>query len=151
MANTYSDIYLHLVFAVKSRQPFLTAIYRPRLYHYILGIAERLGHHPVTIGGTDDHIHILLGYNTKQLIPDLVRDLKAASSKFINDRHFIRYRFEWQRGYAVFSNSHRELSEITAYINNQTEHHKNMTVEQELRLILDRLGVEYDERYLLSD
>lgn len=151
MANTYSSIYIHLVFAVKYRDAKIIPLYRARIHQYMTRTVNALGHKAIIVGGTDNHVHILLRYNFNLSIPDLVRDLKIATTKFINQELLLSHKFEWQRGYGVFSHSYRELDDIINYIHRQPEHHKNMTLEQEIRTMLDRCGVEYNPRYLFED
>lgn len=151
MANTYSSLYIHLVFAVKYRDAKLLAVYRPRIFQYMRQIITRLGHQPLAIGGTDNHIHILICYNLTQLIPDLVRELKSATTKFINQELLLSHRFEWQRGYGAFSHSHRDLPAVIQYIDNQPMHHNNMTFAQEVRLMLERSGIAFENEFLPED
>lgn len=151
MANTYTNVNLHIIFAVKNTNSLLPAIYLPRLYAYMAGILTRQGHYVHAIGGIDSHVHILIGYSVCQPIPDMMRDLKAATSRFINESRIIPYRFEWQKGYGCFSYSRSQIGQVAEYIRHQHEHHKNITLEQEMTRILDRAAVEYDCRYILRD
>lgn len=151
MANTYTSIYIHLIFAVKNREAMLLATFRERLFQYMLKVVSAEGHTPVAIGGTASHIHLLIKYNINKPLPDLVRVLKASSSKFINENHFINFRFEWQRGYGAFSHSDKDLTAVAEYIRHQPEHHSRVTMNQELRILLERHGVDYDERYILYE
>ena len=105
LANTYTRIYLHLVFAVKNRNSLIPAYHQPRLFRYIGGTISTLGHKPLEVGGIDNHVHILVGLNVKQSVADFVRDIKSATARFINDSRIIPYRFEWQSGYGCFSYS----------------------------------------------
>ena len=151
MANTFSQVYLHIVFAVKNTNSLIPGIYLPRVHAYIGGVLKQHGHFPYAIGGIDSHVHILLGYNINQAVPDMVRDLKPAVSRYINDSHLIPYHFEWQSGYGCFSHSLSQVDAVCQYIRNQHQHHKQVTLEQEMSRILDTLGLEYDPRYLLRD
>lgn len=151
MANTYSGIYLHIIFSVKNRESPLPSIHRVRIYQYINSIISNHGHKPIAIGGIANHVHILLGYNINQDIPALVRDIKSCSSKFINDERFVKFKFEWQRGYAVFSNSRKELDAVIGYIQHQPEHHLKMTMEDEVKRILQRYDIEFDPAYIMKD
>lgn len=151
MANTYSSIYVHVVFAVKNRESMLLATFRERVYQYISKMLRAGGHLPVAIGGTENHIHILIRYNVSQPLPDLLRDIKAGSSRFINDNRFINFRFEWQRGYGAFSHSRKEVDAVAGYIRHQPEHYNSLTYAQEMIKLLDRYDIEYDERYVLYD
>ncbi len=96
-------------------------------------------------------MHILLGYNPVQPLPDLVRDIKSMSSRFINESHLSPFRFEWQKGYACFSYSHTHIPQVSEYIANQNEHHKGLSLRDEIIHILNKYGIEYDDRYLLAN
>ena len=150
MANTYIKIYLHLIFAVKHRNGLISPFWQHRLYDYISGIVNNKGCRVVSIGGTDDHIHILLSYAPIVPLPDLVRDIKSMSSRFINDQHLSPFRFEWQKGYACFSYSHSHVPQVSKYIENQNEHHKGRSLKEEIIDILTKYGVEYDDRYIYT-
>ncbi len=151
MANTFSSIYLHLVFAVKFRDGKIIPVYRERIYQYIKQILRHRGHIPVAIGGTDNHLHVLFSYNINESIPDLVREVKTETTKFINRELLLPSRFEWQRGYGVFSHSARELDQITNYIQHQPEHHLNMSFTDELKTMLRRFGIPFEDQYLPAD
>ncbi|MDE6263147.1 MAG: transposase [Muribaculaceae bacterium] len=149
MANTYTKIYLHVVFAVKNREALIPAIYLPELHAYIGGIIKKMGHTPMCIGGTENHIHCLIQYNLNQSIPDMVRDLKCSSSAHINRQNIIPFRFEWQRGYACFSISHSHIDSVTDYIRHQFEHHNNVTLEDEIIKIMKKYDIDYDPQYII--
>lgn len=151
MANTYTKILLHVVFAVKNRNGLLPPLYQPEIHSYIGGILRRAGHVPIKIGGTANHIHAFLSYNIKQLIPEMVREIKSASSRFINEKHFIPYKFEWQAGYACVSHSAAQTETVKRYIENQYEHHKGTSLVEETKLMLERSGIEFDERYIFEE
>lgn len=151
MANTFSQIYIHLVFAVKNREALIPAMIRPRIHAYIGGIVRELGHTPIAVGGTDNHVHVLIGYNITKLIPDLMREVKSSTTNFINSNHLIPFKFGWQRGYACFSYSHSHIPKVVEYIKNQVEHHKSMTFIDELKRELDLRGIDYDMQYLFDD
>lgn len=123
----------------------------PELQHYIFAymsaILRNMGHFPIIVGGVEDHVHILMGYNINQNIPDLVRELKTATSKMINGSGKIPYTFAWQRGYAVFSYSHSHIDRVASYISNQAEHHRRRSFREELSEIYKQYDVVYDERY----
>ena len=151
MANTFTQIYLHAIFAVKYREAALLPTFREKVHAYLRAILREYGHIPVAVGGPDDHVHLLFSYNVNQPIPDLIRLLKANTSKMINANCYLLRKFEWQRGYAVFSCSNSKVMETVNYIQRQVEHHKSVSVQQELRAFLDLHGVEYDEKYLFED
>lgn len=151
MANTYSQVNLHVVFAIKNRNSAIPAIYLPRVHAYIGGILKQHGHFPYAIGGTENHVHIMLAYNLNQPIPDMVRDVKSSSSKYINEQHLISYRFEWQAGYGCFSYSQSQIDKVCNYIRHQFEHHKSVSLEDEIRSMLEKFRIEYDPRYVLRE
>lgn len=151
MANTYSQVILHIVFAVKNSNSLMPAIYQPRIHAYIGGVLREKGHYPYCVGGIDNHVHALIGYNINQPIPDMVRDIKSSCTRFINESHFIPFKFEWQAGYGCFSNSYSQIENVCRYIQNQTEHHKHTSLENEMRHILDQLNIDYDCRYIIKD
>ena len=151
MANTYSQVYLHIIFAVKNRNSLVPAIYLPRLHAYIGRVLRSHGHFPYAIGGIDSHVHMLVGYNINQSVPDMVRDVKSLSSRFISESHFIPFRFEWQTGYGCFSYSRSQVDAVCRYIANQNEHHKSVSLEDEIWQMLDKFDIEYDEKYILRD
>ncbi len=148
MANTYTQIYLHVVFAVNHRNALLPAVIHPKVHAYMSGILKGLGHVPIAIGGTEDHVHCLFGYNINKTIPETVRDLKSASTNYINASHFIPFKFEWQRGYACFSYSRSQIDAVAQYINHQYEHHKNTTFDDEIKRFLELFEIDYEMRYI---
>lgn len=150
MANTYIKIYFHLVFAVKHRSALINPLWQNRLYDYIGGIIKNKGCYPIKIGGTDDHIHILLSYTPVVTLPDLVRDIKSMSTRWINELGLSPFKFEWQKGYACFSYSHTHILQLSNYIANQDIHHKGCTLREEIIDMLTKFGVEYDDRYIYS-
>lgn len=124
MANTYTQVYLHIIFAVKNRASLLPATSLTRIHSYIGGILKQHGHIPLAIGGIDNHIHIMVAYNIRQPIPDMIRDIKSASSRFINESRIIPFHFEWQSGYGCFSYSRSQINSVCEYIKHQHEHHR---------------------------
>lgn len=150
MPNTYTQIYIHLVFAVKSRENKILETFRIELEKYITGVIRNRKHKLLAIYCMPDHAHILVGINPEQSISDLVRDIKANSSKFINDKKFLRQKFSWQYGYGAFSYSRSQLDNVIKYINNQPKHHKKQTFKEEYLEILKKFEIEYDERYLFE-
>ncbi len=150
MANTYFKIYLHIVFATKNRESAIPPIHEKRIHSYMAGIIKKCGHHPIKIGGTDNHVHILISYNANHLLPDLVRDLKSSTSKFINDEKMVKCKFAWQTGYACISYSQSHIEAAKRYIASQHEHHHNMTLEDEVKKMLERYRIEYNPEYIIG-
>ncbi len=124
MANTYSQLYIQIVFAVKGRQNLISKNNKDEIYKYITGIITNQKQKLIAINGMPDHIHILVGIKPDISLSDLVRDIKSSSSKFINEQKWINGKFEWQTGFGAFSYGHSQLTNIIKYIENQEEHHK---------------------------
>lgn len=150
MANTYTQIYIHVVFAVQEREGLIKPEWREELFKYIAGVLKNKGIKLIAIGGVEDHIHILFGLNPKIALSDLVRDIKANSSKFINERGFVRGKFYWQEGYGAFSYSRSQIDTVAKYVLNQEKHHASKSFKAEYIELLDRFNVDYDERYLFN-
>jgi putative transposase len=148
MPNTYTQIHLQLVFAVKYRQALIDPDWKYPLYNYMTGIVQHYGHKLLIINGMPDHVHLLIGLRPTQALSDLMKHLKQDSSKWINDNHLVRGRFSWQEGYGAFSYSKSQLAAVTDYIARQEEHHHEHTFQEEYRRLLDIFGIAYEERYL---
>ncbi len=151
MSNTYSKIYLHIIFAVKHRESLMPPAEQPRLHQYFASMLQKAGHFPIAIGGTDNHVHILIDYKPSQSIPDMVKDLKVASAKFINSHRLIPFSFAWQRGYGCVSYSPSQIDAVRQYIINQKQHHEKMTLREEMTTIYDRFGIDYDPRFIFEE
>ena len=151
MANTFTQIYLHLVFAVQNRISLIQPEWKDELYKYITGIIQNNGHKLIAINGMPNHLHIAVGYKSHQLIPDLLQEIKGYSSKWINRKKFVRGKFNWQEGYGAFSFSHSQIDRVVNYINNQEQHHKKHTFREEYRQLLKKYNLSFDEKYILSD
>ena len=151
MANSYINIALHLVFAVKNRQDKISKENLETVHKYIAGSLSNRGHYVIEIGGTANHIHILFKYNPKELLSDLIRDIKSSSSAFIAKNGYSLGTFNWQRGYGCFSADSGNLEKLRAYIRNQEQHHGEFSIKEELRRLLRRSGMEYKEEYLFED
>lgn len=150
MANTFTQIYLHLVFAVQNRMSLIQSEWKEELYKYISGIVQNNKHKLIAINGMPDHVHIAVGYKPHQLIPDLLQDVKGNSSLWINNKKFVRGHFNWQEGYGAFSFSHSHMDRIVKYIQNQEKHHKRKTFREEYKGFLEKYDVKYDEKYILK-
>ena len=151
MANTYSQLYIHIVFAVKGRQNLISENWKDEIYKYITGIVTNKEQKLIAINGMPDHIHILIGLKPDMSISDLVRDIKSNSSKFINDRKWINGKFEWQTGFGAFSYSHSQLTNVIHYIQRQEEHHKVKTFKEEYIEFLKLFNIEFKDEYLFSE
>ncbi|MBQ9586366.1 MAG: IS200/IS605 family transposase [Bacteroidales bacterium] len=151
MANTYSQLYIHLIFAVKYRDASLHQSWRPRLYQYIIGLVNRRGHKVYAIGGIYDHIHILVSISPAQSISDLVAEVKRQSTEWIKENKFVRTRFAWQEGFAAFSYGKSQVHNVVEYIQRQEEHHSKHKFRDEYLSFLRLFDVDYDDRYIFKE
>ena len=150
MANTYTQIHIHTVFAVQNRISLINKDWQDRLYQYIIAIIQNHGHKVLSIGGMPEHIHILFGFRPAQSLSELMQNVKRNSSEWINKEKLVRGRFSWQEGYGGFSYSKSQIPQVIKYIENQELHHKKQTFIDEYRKILNDFGLEYDERYIFK-
>jgi REP element-mobilizing transposase RayT len=150
MANTYSQSYFHLVFAVKNRDSLIKKEWKSELEMYIAGIVQNHRHNMLSIGTMPDHIHILIGYNLNHLIPDLVEEIKTSSNAWIRTRRLSKFRFEWQKGYGAFTCSHSQVDNIAKYILNQESHHNKKSFQKEYLEILEENRIEFKSEYLFE-
>ena len=150
MPNTYTQIYVMLVFGVKDRQNLISPNIETELFKYISGICLNLKQNILEINGSTDHIHILCSIKPNKAISDLVRDIKSNSSKFINEKKWFVGKFHWQTGFGAFSYSQSQLKNVRKYICNQKEHHKRVSFREEYINLLKSFEIEYDEMYLFE-
>ena len=150
MPNTYTQIYIQTVFAVKHRFGLIHTEWKTELYRYMTGIVQNQGHKLLAINGMPDHVHVFIGLNPKQAISDLLQDLKGDSSKWINAQRLTKGRFEWQSGYGAFSYGQSQIDSVVRYISNQEEHHRKRTFLEEYISFLQKFDVPYDERYVFK-
>jgi len=148
MSNTYSQIFLHIIFAVKGRQSLISKKYSEDIRKYITGIVTNLNCKMIAINNMSDHIHLLIGLNPNISVSDLLEKIKSNSSKWINENRFLSGKFEWQKGYGVFSYSKSQIDNVIKYIENQENHHKKKTFREEYIEFLEKFGVEYNNKYL---
>lgn len=148
--GTYTQVYIHIIFAVKGRESLIKQGWEENLYQYITGVVQAKDHKMIAINGVQDHLHLLIGLNTHQSLSELVREVKKASSVFIKDKGYSK-RFYWQSGYGAFSCSRSALEQVATYIERQKEHHKAKSFREEYRAFLKKYEVNYDERYLFED
>jgi len=151
MANTYTQVHIHTIFAVKKRSTLIQPLWKDDLYKYITGIIQNHDHKLLAINGMPDHLHILFGMRPTQSISDLMQDVKGSSSKWINEKRFIKDRFEWQAGYGAFSYSKSQISSVIGYIEAQEIHHRKISFLEEYKVFLEEFEVDYDERYIFKD
>lgn len=150
MPGTYSQFLLHVVFSTRGRRPWITADVAERLYPYIGGIVRAEKGTLYDIGGVEDHIHMYMRWRADGSVSDLMRTVKARSSKWVHDEFLSLSDFAWQEGYSVFSVSKSQESAVKMYIAGQAEHHKQEDFKSELLRILRAHGVEFDEKYVLD-
>ena len=150
MPNTYSQIYIQIVFAVQGRQNLIAKQNREELHKYISGIVQNRDQKMLSIFAMPDHTHLFVGLKPNIAVSDLVRDIKAGSSKFINESNWINGKFKWQEGFGAFSYSNSHIDNVVKYILNQEEHHKKQTFKEEYLDLLKKFDIEYDERYLFE-
>ena len=150
MAGTFSQLYIHIVFAVKGRENLIGNTWKDELHKYIAGIINGKNQKPIIINGMPDHIHCFIGLKPSIAISDLVRDIKNNSSKFINDKKLVRGKFSWQEGYGAFSYSHSHIQNVYNYILNQEDHHKKKTFKEEYLELMKKFKIDYNEKYLFN-
>lgn len=148
MPSTYTNLLYHVVFSTKQRLPLITGNLQEELYSYIGGIIRGEGGTQLEIGGTNDHVHILAKFKPAVSVSTMLAKVKANSSKWANEEKMRMRKFGWQEGYATFSVSESQVPAVRQYIQNQEEHHQTQTFQEELIALLDRHGIEYDQRYL---
>ncbi|WP_435353557.1 IS200/IS605 family transposase [Emticicia sp. SJ17W-69] len=150
MANTYHQIYIQTVFAVKYRKAIIDKTWQNELFGVIGNLINETGCKTIIVNGVEDHVHCLIGLKPVISVSELMKSVKAKSSKFINDHLLTPERFEWQEGYGVFSYSQSQLDEVYKYIQNQEEHHKKRTFNEEYLGFLQKFKVNDDERYIFE-
>jgi putative transposase len=150
MPDTYSQVYIQIVFAVKGRQSLISKDHREELHKYITGIVQNRGHKMIAIFCMPNHMHLFIGFKPDTAISDLTREIKACSSKFINDNHWLHQKFHWQEGFGAFSYSKSHIDSVIKYILNQEAHHKKKTFKDEYIEFLEKFEIDYDARYLFD-
>ncbi len=150
MANTYTQFYAHIVFTPQNRKALIMKSWKNELEKYITGIVQNQGHKMLAVGCMPDHLHIFIGYNVNQLIPDLVEEIKTSSNAWIKEKKLSKFKFNWQRGYGAFSHSRSQIDTVVQYIRNQEQHHKKRTFKEEYLDMLHKNGIEYEEPYLFT-
>lgn len=151
MANTYTQLYVHVVFAVKGRANLISTQWKERLYQYITGIITNKNQKLMVINGMPDHLHLLIGLKPDCMLSELVRDIKANSSRWINEQKYIPGKFEWQTGFGAFTVGQSQIKAVVNYILNQEEHHKTKSFREEYIEFLNAYQIEYKTEYLFED
>jgi putative transposase len=148
MANTYSQIYIQIVFAVQGRQSLIQTDHKEEIQKYITGIIRKQNQKLIAINSMPDHLHALIGLKPSIAFSDLVRDVKSDSSVFINGKKWVRGKFNWQEGFGAFSYGRSQLDSVVKYIENQEQHHSKKTFKEDT--LLKRFRIDYDDRYLFE-
>jgi REP element-mobilizing transposase RayT len=147
MPSTHLSLHYHMIFSTKDRVALIHKDWRHRLHAYLGGIINDLGGVPETIGGLEDHVHLLIGLRATHCVADVLREVKSASSKGVHEE-MQKPLFSWQDGYGAFTVSASQINAVKEYIARQEEHHRKKTYQEEYLDFLIQSGVEYDERYL---
>jgi REP element-mobilizing transposase RayT len=150
MANTFSQIYIQVIFAVKGRENLISKSWKDELFKYITGICINKNQKLIAINGVQDHVHILIGLKPSMSLSDLIQDIKANSSRFINEKKWVKGKFNWQEGFGAFSYSHSQLKDVIKYIENQEIHPSKKSFKLEYLNFLQKFEVPFDEQYLFE-
>lgn len=150
MANTYTKIYLHLVFSPYCHANIIPVKHKEELQKYTTGVIQKREHKLLAINYMPDHVHIFVCYRPSQSLPDLVKEIKTSTTNLINERHWLPVRFHWQEGYGAFSYSPSDIDTVIKYINNQEAHHKQHKFKEEYLELLGRFEVDYNPEYLFD-
>ncbi|HZK93387.1 MAG TPA: IS200/IS605 family transposase [Prolixibacteraceae bacterium] len=151
MANTYHQMYVMTVFAVKYRDAVIEKEWRTELMAVIGNLINETGCKTIIVNGPDDHVHCLFGLKPTLAVPDVMRSTKAKSSKWVNESGMVKTRFEWQEGFGCFTYSHSQINTVYKYIFHQEEHHKKESFKTEYIGILRKFAVDFDENYIFKD
>ena len=150
MANTFSQMYAQFIFSPKGRQNLILPSFEEELFKYITGIVQNKGQKLIAINGMPDHIHLFIGFKPSIALSDLVRDVKASSSKFINENKWLPHKFIWQEGFGCFTYSHSHLDSVAKYVLDQKVHHRKKTFLEEYVQLLKKFQVPFDDRFLFE-
>jgi len=150
MANTFTQIHIQVVTAVRFRDSLIDPKWKARLHQYMTGIIQNHTHKVLAINSMPDHIHFLIGFRPHQSLSDLVGIVKGESSEWINQENLTLRKFRWQEGYGAFSYTKAQVIPVVNYILNQEEHHKKRTFLEEYKDLLDEFNIDYDERYIFK-
>jgi len=150
MANTFSQIYIQIVFAVSGRQSLIKPEFKEDLFKYVTGIIRNQGQKLIPINGMADHVHVLIGLKPAIALADLVREIKSDSSSFVNENKFVHGRFRWQEGYGGFSYGRSQLNSVVRYIQNQQKHHQRSSFRNEYLTLLRKFDIAFEEKYLFE-
>jgi REP-associated tyrosine transposase len=150
MANTFSQIYLQFVFAVKHRESLISKEHKEELHKYITGLVTNRKAKMLAVHCMPDHIHLFVGFKPVISIADFIKEIKVESNEFINSKKWIKGNFSWQEGYGVFSYSHSHIESVINYIHNQETHHKKKSFREEYHEFLEKFEIPFEEKYLFN-
>jgi putative transposase len=150
MANTYSQLNIHCVFAVKGGENFITKDFRDELHRYMSGILKNDGSYSLAVGGWLDHVHVFFELPPNMAISDQMRMLKSTSSKWINDNKLVKGKFQWQEGYGTFSYSRSQRNSVIKYITTQETHHRKKTFREEYIELLNKFEIPFEDKYMFE-
>ncbi len=150
MPDTFTQIYVHAIFAVKNRSALIHPSFKDELYKYITGIVTNKNQKLLAINGMPDHVHILIGIKPDCALSDLIREIKKSSTQFIREKQFCRFLFSWQAGFGAFSCSKSQIGKVATYIENQETHHANQTFKLEYIDFLKKYDINYREEFLFD-
>ncbi|MGE0638514.1 MAG: IS200/IS605 family transposase [Bacteroidia bacterium] len=151
MSNTYTQIHLQCVFAVKYRDSVINDTWKDRLHKYIIATVQNNGHKVLAINSMPDHLHMFFGMRPNQSLSDLMRLVKGDSSEWINKERLVKGKFRWQEGYGAFSYSKSHTDAVVKYILNQEEHHRKKTFLEEYTDMLNKFEVDFEEQYIFKE
>jgi len=150
MANTFSQIYLQFVFAVRNRESLISKDHKEELHKYITALVQNRKAKMLAINCMPDHVHLFVGFKPTVLISDFVKEIKVESNEFINSKQWIKGKFSWQEGYGVFSYSHSHIDRVVKYVLDQEIHHQKKTFKQEYLALLEKFDIVFEERFLFD-
>jgi REP element-mobilizing transposase RayT len=150
MANTYTQIYIHIIFAVQFREYCIPKNHKEELHKYITGIVRNQDQKLIAINSMPDHMHIFIGQKPSISLSNLVRDIKSMSSTFVNEKKWLRGKFRWQEGFGAFSYSHSHIDRVVKYIHDQEKHHLRRSFREEYIQLLKSFSIDYNEKYLFN-
>lgn len=151
MANTYTQLHIQIIIAVKYQRALIQKSWKTDLYKYITGIVQKSGHKMLAINGVEDHLHMLIGWRPNQSLSALMQQVKRSSTIWINVHKLTHIEFKWQAGFSAFSYSKSAVRNVTRYIERQEEHHAKKSMKKEQTEMLKKAEIKYDEKYLFKD
>lgn len=151
MANTYTQIFYHIVFAVKRRENLISPVWKDNLYKYISGVITNQNQKLYIINGMPDHVHILVSCGPTVTLSNLVKEIKEHSTKYINGEGFVVGKFNWQEGFGAFSVSFRNVEQVVNYIKDQEKHHEVKSFKDEYLEFLKEQNIDFEEKYIFEE